>query len=331
MAAKGGWIERLIRSLFPWARGTGDSRRRTSTSPESSPVSQSANGSEVASKFGAALGAVLVAVVSGLIGAFVGAGLETVRTANSEALELTKRSIDRSSEVYDRLNSAYHEWRHTKQVVSSAIFKWEMATSAQEETETAKQSVEIINNLNKEMPDHDSYDVWVQPSLRDALDAFASAISTEQIISAMRWECTFRKWNQAITLNSPLYGSLERPGVQEKFEIARKCGEIAATDIATIPEAREQFQRALDAFVNAATTPPGLWDLIIGAKPKPPPLPAPRKSVQELERIVEAARDAGPRRPIQVPDAAARAAEIAAENEALVRELGGEPSDASDQ
>jgi hypothetical protein len=218
---------------------------------------------------------VVLVVLGSAAGVVFGARLESVKTANSESVELTKRRIDRTTDVYDRIAGTHEAVLRMHRVISMSIMAWEGATGAQE-VDAARHLDEVVAEYGKKTADDwSSYDVWAEPSLRDALDAFGQAVRRMQFRVELRWACARKQWAAATFL--PV--GFPKPDSQQKTAWDRSCLDGFLIMLEEVRETQEAYQEQLDAFVNAATTPPGLWELFFGGKPALPPPPPPRQSV----------------------------------------------------
>jgi hypothetical protein len=216
-----------------------------------------------------------------------------VKTANSEASDLTKRRIDKATEVYEQIHTRELEIERFRAAVIPAIQGWEEA-SEQREADAMRHVNDVIAKQSQNWTDPVSaYDVWVEPSLRDPLDQYAFAVEAYQFQVGWEWPCIGDLFNAALTASSPWVGVTARPGFREKNDFDRRCDEAFAAKKFAVRAARDRFQRELDAFVNVTITPPGIWELIFGGRPKAPPPPPPRESQVEEEKREGNYRDGG--------------------------------------
>lgn len=273
-----------------------------------------ARGWSFAEKALAVLGTVGVAWLSGDIGA----ALESVKTANAEALEITKRRIDKSSEVFERLETIAADANHAQLDLTMGLKRWE-EVNGQDEMDAARHLNEIVAAVGQKHPLAEIgvvYDPWIAPTLRAPLDRFAKAVLTYYIAVTMRWPfCVHKRWSDALLVAGP-GTTMHLPSYQDKVDWDRECLEtlFPTVMITDLPKARRAYQDQLDAFVKTATTSPSLFEQLFGAAKDPVPE---RRPSEELEETWERMQvEAGPWTP---PAASARAARQAAENLDVVR------------
>jgi hypothetical protein len=83
---------------------------------------------------------------------------------------------------------------------------------------------------------------------------------------------------------------------------------------------REQVQKELDTLINAAVTPPGVWEVLFGGKPKPLPPPPPRLLVQVRQEVEE---DFAEKKGMYLALHSHERSDAADENMTLAKELAG--------
>jgi hypothetical protein len=218
-------------------------------------------------------------------GGVYGARLEAVKAANTEAADFTKRRIDKATEVYELIQARQFELERFRSGLLGALNDWEAATG-QKEFDAVHHLNDLINTTTSKWDYLSAYDIWVEPTLRDPLDRYASAVQSYQDALTWEWYCISKLWSEQGAAQDPS-GGMPSLSFSEKNELNRRCEDGFTKKIAAIRTTHDAFQADLDAFVNGVTATPGLVELVFGGSPKPAPPPPARRSEQE-EREREA-------------------------------------------
>ncbi len=180
-----------------------------------------------------------------------------------------------------------------QRAITMSMMRWEEA-ARQEEVDAAKALDALVAEQSKKNPDDwGAYDVWVEPSLRDPLDAYASAVWLYQSRVELRWMLVRDSWAHAKEAQMVSGGAVPAPDYSQKRAWDERATHGLFEVITQVREARQRFQEALDSAVNEATTPPGIKEVFLGGRPPPAPPPPPRESELVERRLTQALADAG--------------------------------------